>query len=495
MPFVATSSVGIRLYPLLQCSAWAITAAQAPVPRGLDRDEPMRVGLFYESIRLPADEALGLLGKTLLFRARPHTLVGPFVLSAVSGRRGGFFVFGAEGRLGYEGRRLGYSAGLGVGGGGGVAAPVGDGLVWRPSVNITVPLSGWRMGATLSAVHFPSGAISSGQLGVSLERAELFRFTTPSRVGESIVVSERSGLGIDALSIGSSRMTFVTEVNLARTMTLVGVRATRTLGTPRALRWSGGIETYGAAGGDAAGYMEVLTVAGVEWPRAGRFSLGASGALGAGGGGAVPMGSGALARATVHATVELSPLLAVRAELGRQYALGSLLRGRSQTLAAGIPLAPQFGDTVRLLRIEWSPLLTHLVRGTRTGGQTASLQTLGLAIARYVSPRRYLVAQAHSAVGGAAGAYAVGLLGAGISSREYGRVMAGIAMLTGAAGGGGVATGGGAVVQWEGWAAIRMTEAVAARVVTGATRSVSGAFATPFVAIGGTSAMAMPGAR
>lgn len=486
------------LLPL--CALSRARAQSAPAPVALDRVQPVSAGLFYEQIRLPADEQLGLLGKTIMFRATTHTYAGPFVLSAVSGRRGGFFVLGAEGRLVHEGRRVGVAAGLGVGGGGGVAAPVGDGLVWRPSLSVTVPAAGWRVGTFVSAVHFPSGSISSGQVGLSLARADVFRFAPPSRVGRATIMTRRAGLGVDELSLVTSHARFAPSGAPWRTMTLVGARAMRTLGdgrtgTVRAAEWSAGIETYGAARGDAAGYMEVLTVGSVRWPLTEGLFLGGSGALGAGGGGAVPMGSGMLTRVTGHASLALASRLSVRAEFGQYWALGSSLRGTSQTLAVALPLAPSLGDTVRLLRIEWTPAVTHFWRGARTSGASRPMQTVGLSVARFLSPRFLIVAQGHSATGGAAGAYAVGLLGAGASSAHHRRAQVGGAVLAGAAGGGGVATGGGAIVQAEGWTSVRVTESVAVRLAAGVTTSVSGPFASPFVAIGATRAMAMPGAH
>ncbi len=456
---------------------------------------PLRVGLSFETIRLPEGEPLGLLGKSLLFEVRPRMYVGPLVLSGVTGRRGGFFVLGAEGRISRPVGPIAIDAGLAVGGGGGVAAPVGDGLVLRPSVAAWVPVAGWRLGVQATYAHFPSGDISSGQFGVALEGDELFRYASAAHVGQRVSAMGRAGLGIDDISVTSSRTTLRGVGSTPRTIAIVGARATRALGQFHALEFAGGLETGGAAYGDAAGYMEVLSVIHVHVPVVSHVELGGSAALGAGGGGAVPMGSGGLVRGSLTASLILPRQLRLRAEVGAQKALGSALRGMSRGVAISMPLAPASRDTVHLGRVEWSPVLLHFGRGARTGGTTQSLQTMGLSIGRYASSGRYLTVQGHSAFGGAAGAYAIGLFGVGIATEGDRRWRTGVEGLIGAAGGGGVATGGGAVAELHAWASVRTGKDVELRMLAGATRSRSGSLASPVLGLGAVRAFAMPSTK
>jgi hypothetical protein len=73
---------------------------------------------------------------------------------------------------------------------------------------------------------------------------------------------------------------------------------------------------------------------------------------------------------------------------------------------------------------------------------------------RELTPSLYGVAQAGSAAIGHAGAYSFGLFGLGLqTTQNFASTRFGIEALIGAAGGGGVAVGGGAVLQAEAWAA------------------------------------------
>jgi hypothetical protein len=80
------------------------------------------------------------------------------------------------------------------------------------------------------------------------------------------------------------------------------------------------------------------------------------------------------------------------------------------------------------------------------------MQLVGLQFNRFLSPNVYLAGQAQAAAGGGAGAYAVGLVGLGATTRLGGSPWrVGAEALVGAAGGGGVAVQGGAIAQPVAW--------------------------------------------
>ena len=108
----------------------------------------------------------------------------------------------------------------------------------------------------------------------------------------------------------------------------------------------------------------------------------------------------------------------------------------------------------KLVRTEWIGAVQHHTRELRTGGTRQPLDTIGLKLNRYVGDHFYLSGQAHSAFAGGAGAYSVGLAGAGIATSARAALRLGIEVLVGATGGGGVQTFGGGVAQgllWAGW--------------------------------------------
>ena len=117
---------------------------------------------------------------------------------------------------------------------------------------------------------------------------------------------------------------------------------------------------------------------------------------------------------------------------------------------------------------------------------------MGLKLNRYVSPSLYLSAQAHSAFAGGAGAYSVGLVGAGLATaRSTGSWQFGAEALIGAAGGGGVVTGGGAIVQTLAWAGWRTGPDAQWRLGLGGVRSTSGDLSSPMAELTWSHAFAL----
>ena len=148
------------------CLLPALALAQAG-PAGDWRSAPASARIGYETISLPGDEKMGLVGLAYLVQVRPGLCLGPAVYGAASGQRGGFFTIGAEAALCTQlVGPLNLQTGLYVGGGGGAAAPVGGGLMLRPYANLLWDFGPFRAGVSVSSVNFPNGNIDSSQLGV-----------------------------------------------------------------------------------------------------------------------------------------------------------------------------------------------------------------------------------------------------------------------------------------------------------------------------------------
>lgn len=452
---------------LLAGAAWSAWA-DVPVPR----ESPLRIELGFERLRLPGVESMGLAGTTVLFRLGEGWWAGPAFYGAASGQRGGLFVGGAELRRQWRlpaDWELG--TGLYAGGGGGAAAPVGGGLMLRAAASLTRPVGPLRAGFSLSHVRFPSGDIASSQLGVLLSWERPFRSFDAAASGQAPSAAGSTGLGFQRIAGTVGR--YALRAGDSRRVGIVGARA-EWPASPGG--WFTGIEAAAAASGGAAGYMEVLGAAGWRyappaWPT---VTLEARGALGLGGGGAMPTEGGPIAKWSVGVGLDLGRGWRTGIDEGAISGIGSPLRARTTHLWLAMELEPVAGAPPGAVeRHEWSASVQRVSRAQRSNGPTAPLDTVGVKLNRFVGAHTYFSGQAHSAFAGGAGAYSIGLIGVGWASLPGG-MRFGAELLAGAAGGGGVASGGGAIGQAVAWTSIGVTPDSEIRLGLGAVRSLRG---------------------
>jgi hypothetical protein len=458
---------------------------------------PMSFTLGFETLKLPQNEHMGVLGGSLLFEAAPGWWLGPGVYGAATGQRGGFFVGGAELQKRWAlGNHLTATTGFFVGGGGGGGAPVGGGLMLRPSASLLWDFGSWQTGPTVSRVSFPNGEIGSTQFGWMVGFSDRFAFRDWRRTGQPALASDRSGVGFDriGLVLGSYRLTDDSLGHAApgasRSTDYVGARADHWL-TPK---FYASLEAAGAAQGGADGYAEVLGGLGVEMPLSAiglsSVSVGARTALGLGGGGAVQTGGGVIGKLAGTLTWNLGRDAYLAAEGGYVDAPDGQFRARYAQLTLGMTLDHPF-DVPRgtnapatISHNEWALSLQHATRAARKTGGEESLDTIGVKFNRYLGTNLYVTGQWHNAYAGNAGAYALGLVGAGLavpltSSRSP--WVAGAEVLVGAAGGGGVDTQGGGVAQGLLWLGFRATRNGQIKVGVGQVRSIRGGLSSPLV--------------
>lgn len=435
-----------------------LAAALLAGPATAAADTAARVVVGAERVTLPADEGMGLASLSYLVEAAPGWWVGPALYGAASGQRGGLFTWGVEGQRHWAlGGRWRLATGLYAGGGGGASAPVGGGLMLRPHADLWFDAGGWSVGLSASQVRFPSGAISSRQLGVVLAVDDVF---TPSDRG--FFQPERLVLSAGAYRRAPDRTGFLV------------LRAEQ----PVDAGFSGTLEAGAAVSGGADGYAEFLAGALALWPAAGApWQLGARVAAGLGGGGAVPTGGGVIGKAALVGRVQVSPSLRVEIEAGHARALDGDLRTGYAALALAVDCCRAPVDT------EWSVGVQHYHGAQRRDGRNEPMETVGLKLRESLDGAWYASAQAYGAFSGAAGAYSVGLLGAGARAPldDAGRWRVGAEMLVGAAGGGGVSSRGGAVVQPMLWADAATGPLGRLQLGAGVMRSVRGELKTPVV--------------
>jgi hypothetical protein len=263
-------------------------------------------------------------------------------------------------------------------------------------------------------------------------------------------------LGFDRIALTAGRYA-LPGVAASPQVSLVGLRMDRFDSSNTVHR---GLEAAAAANGSSAGYMEILVQAGAEIAWTESLRWGARAAVGLGGGGAVPTGGGTIGH--LDATLQITPTTGwhVAASIGRVAGTASAMRGTRAELSLatdveplGMPGTP--GRSGPIKRIEWAGAGQQIHAVQRKAGTAESLQTIGLQLNSWLDPNVYLTGQAHSALGGKAGAYSQGLLGAGIATEATGAWgQIGAELLAGAAGGGGVQSLSGAIAQamlWFGW--------------------------------------------
>ena len=443
-----------------------------------------RVRLGGERVHMPGDERMGLVGLTELLNVGGEWWVGPGVYGAATGRRGGLFVPGVEGAWSHPFNDwLAVDAGVFAGGGGGAAAPVGGGLMLRPHLDLVFRLPGFYTGPTYSKIWFPNGQINSSQFGWMVNFDSSFRYRPASFQGVATDGSA-TGLGFDHVDAMVTfehpvRSTSTTGAPLTSRIGLVGLRAERIVDGPL---WAG-IETAGAASGGVAGYAEVLGTAGLRWPVIGdRLSLGVRASAGLGGGGGIDTGGGLLVKAAAGATLRLTDTLGIGAEIGvvdapRHAHFKAETAAVSLNWALDVPqgdLSGWFNSKAGTpTRMEFGSGVERY-RAARKDGRTEALESVVLQVNRFVTPNVYVTGQAHSAFAGGAGAYSQGLFGVGAQVPLTQRLRLGAEALAGAAGGGGVDTGGGAVAQGRVYADFAISDSLSLRVAGGKIKSVRG---------------------
>lgn len=446
---------------------------------------PSSVIVSFERLQFPGDEPAGVLGSSYVLELAPGWWLGPALYGAASGRRGGLFTWGAEGQRHWRlDGRWRVVTGLYVGGGGGASAPVGGGLMLRPHADLMFDFSGWAAGISASQVSFPSGTIHSAQIGLLVTVHDAFAFTGPGHDGQHVDFSGAGGLGADRLAVATGR--YASGSSGGKPLDYVGIRLERKLGPVLYSTF----DVAGAVEGGADGYAEAMVGLSAFWPLGTEATrLGAYAAVGLGGGGAVPTGGGPIAKVALSGRLQLSRQVSLEVVAGQARAFGGEFNSQFAQLSVGVklddaPRGPGFEATGKTVHdMEWALGTQRYLRAQRKDGSIRGLSTLGLKFRRSLSEHLYLSGQAHSAIAGGAGAYSAGLVGLGTtwSLREGANWSLGAEALVGAAGGGGISSQGGAIVQPMVWLGRDLGRYSRVKVGAGYVKSMRGALSSPVV--------------
>lgn len=490
------SAVALLALATLDARAEQGTSLYSVPTKAVER-RPSSIRVGYESVNLPGNDAMGMVGTTYLIEVLPGISIGPAAYGAIDGKQGGFFTVGGE--LAWTQRlmdRVDLQAGLylGAGGGGGGSdngkSLWGGGMMLRPHADLLWDLDLFKAGASLSHVSFPDGgSVESTQLGLSLQMDTEFKSLSPELVGHNLSSSGRQGFGFDRIT--GTAGAYLPDAGSKKNdgsappskMAFAGVRMEQFI-NPN-LYW--GFEAAGAASGGSAGYAEYLFLVGAETPLGDALSLGGRVSLGMGGGGGVSVGGGLLTKAAGYASYGLTDETQLSLEGGLVRApdgnfQASFLTG-GLTIDLDHPYAPGLHNQV--VENEFVFGSAHYFSAAKKSGPAEGVDLLTIKLNRYLSETVYLTGQAHSAYLGNSGSYSEGLIGLGYrSSPLLQGLRLGAEMLVGAGGGGGVDTSGGAIVVPMGYLEYDLTRDLALKLGAGRVMSVSGPLSATVLDLG-----------
>lgn len=474
------------LLALLPACALALPD-DAPFAR-VETARPAAVETNWTRMKMPDGGRTAFASISYLMALDDDWGFGPGVYGAAKGNYGGIFTVGFTGQRRWRlSERTHVAASLYVGAGGGLSNEqlrFGGGLMLRPELSLRTEAGPWYSGIGVSQIRFPGGNVRSGaSFSVTVGRAMTFASFSPDDAGSLGRASQRTGLGFDEIALTGG---YESPRSVSRDRN--GQPRTRRVGKAGAeLRqyivdgswW--GIEAAGAAQGGADGYMEVLGQIGQDWA-VGSPRLRVGGQVGAGlaGGGSLDTGSGLLLRAgpTIRWITPWGPSL--RLDAGMSHAPHGNYSASFVRLSLSTPLdraptllAEDSGGIVRVQQLGATAMYMPHMRFKN--GRREAVTHLAVNMSREFTPTVYGTALAGSAAAGSAGAYSFGLFGLGAQSQPlWGRMRVGAEWLVGAAGGGGVQVGGGAVTQAELWAQWPVGERLRLRAGVGEFRTLRG---------------------
>jgi len=464
--------------------------------------------MTFEQVSLPGGEDMGLAGGAFMYEAGKGFSVGPGVFGAATGERGGFITLGLSGEYEKEiNDRFSIAAGLFIGAGGGRGGYTlsGGGLMLRPHAGITLNLRDLvHIGVGISRVEFPDGSIGSTQPYVAAELPfeiliERGWPDAPHQAGATtarLPSSEREiGLVYRRYEIPSNIRT-TSGANQHGTIGLVGARWNSYTGEHVFLK----IESLGALQGESNGFMQILLGGGYRVSLADRTHLKLSGGVGVGGGGAVDTGGGFLVDGELALQQYLTDAIYLAAtggyvdapdgsfhaatiglHLGLGYKVPTVVRGAAYNPAA----LSGYGRGRFRIRTAHQTYLHGGSDTWRSHHSDRNVNSLGIQLDYFPARTLYLTGQGLAAYGGGnAGAYMKGLVGAGLHQPLGSTpVFIDLEALAGAAGGGGMAVGGGFVWQVNAGFGIDLTDALSLMATIGRIDAPGGDFEATVVGV------------
>jgi hypothetical protein len=416
---------------------------------------PAQIRFDIDNLSLANTQHMGIVGMSYLFELSPHLHMGPSAYGAMTGSQGGFFALGGETDFQYPLiNHLEAGAGIFIGGagGGGHNYLWGGGLMVRPHLDILYNWKNIKTGISLVNNRFPNqGQVDSTEIGLVFSVDQDFGYFDTSKSKNTSWAMFRDGFGFDRVIgvIGSYLPSQQVKKNdgspSPNHMAYAGIRAEQKLNDT--FYW--GVEAAGAASGGSGGYAEVLGIFGAEQIIFSDLNLGVRGGLGLGGGGNVSVGGGLLVKGSGYLSYEISSNLKLGLETGFIDAPSGRFISSFISSNLIIDLDHPWLVTSPPSATEYELIAgaSHVFGAQRVNHTKRDLDLLGIQLNRYLNENFYLTGLAASAYSGDASGFSVGLFGLGLRSDTiWGDLRLGTQMMLGAAGGGGVDSSGGAVI-------------------------------------------------
>lgn len=426
----------------------------------------------FDNVSMPQnDQSMGLLGLNYFVDMTPHVYGGMGMYGAVTGTQGGMFILGLGG--GYHREllpRWWVDANMFAGGGGGKSSLVGGGFMIRPSLGVQYAFSWARVGVHYSYISFTDGKIHSSQIGLDVDLPTELYYLIPQHGGtlinfDDFKLQDGTFLGLNRNDFAILLQQYRQRAGTKNTdnevqdgnIGLVGAEFDHYF-TDNTFWW---LKASGAFSGIPHGYMDIVGGLGYHW------ALGSSGialvpqlGVGAGGGGMVDTGGGFL----------VNPLIGVEWPFTYHFS-GRISTGYLWSPKGNFQAVPITGEIIyhldmasltkqstNLLISDFSLRQWRLQALNQTyfhpqrssSNLTSAINLIALQLDQMVTPYIFISYQgAFAYSGNHAGGYATGMIGPGLQSNAFFHDRAQVfgEVMVGAGGGGGLALGGGSLIE------------------------------------------------
>lgn len=457
----------------------------------------------FESLKLDEfnNENMGLFGGNFLIDLKdyPWLSLGAATYGSLTGERGGFITLGlaSDAHVNLRGN-LSAHAGLFVGAGGGHGGYQlqGGGLMLRGHLGLSFDDAFGNLGLGLSRVAFPNGHVDSSQMYASY--AYGFQSLIADGWSDTPQVSGMQGWAEKSLhQFGVVYRMYDVPVGVKNSAGKAQYKSIGLLG----VEWQHevndnmfvSLETEGAMAGKSNGYMQILLGVGLHYPLMDNLRLKLSGSAGVAGGGNVDTGGGLLTDLGLGLQANISDDVSVEVEAGLVDSLLADFKARSFALklnqSYSTPLVLQ-GETVQLAQLQAYDVQHMRVRfvhqsyfkpanattSWRSHHAHRDVNLLGFQNDYFINDYVFLSGQGIAAYEGQAGGYMAGLVGGGFVYPLTKQWAVEMELLAGAAGGGGLAVGGGLVWQVNAGVSYHMTDDYSVLLEAGRIAAVKGAF-------------------
>ena len=463
---------------------------------------PTLLDLSYDSLKRPSGkENLGLIGVNLNADIYKGIYAGVGGYGAAQGDLGGLFILGIDG--GYRHQILKntwFDVGSFIGGGGAHhdsddTSGTNSGFMSREHLGFSqVFFNTFSLGIDYSYVNYPDYDIHSYQWGILFTLPGNFLTGSPTYQGAKVTdlneVSSPANIGFYKSFVSAYQETYFTDTNEA--MQLAGMK----YGAYFQPHTYVGLSTAGSYDSTQNGYMDLYLLLGHDFHITDPLFIYTELQSGMGGGGNTNTGGGLIYKPMIGVGYDITTNFGLRLGGGYMKATGGDFEGPVAELGAYYNF---LNSTSCYICHEDAGSNHYYFSGWRVGimnerydhpqrsngvSDNKNIDLVTINLDKMLNDYAYFSGQATSAYGGNAGSYATGLLGPGIQTSEYHRVRLLADLMVGAAGGGAIDVGRGAIYQPEIGLSVTLSEKISWVTKLGRMRSFDGSLDTNTLSTG-----------